>query len=136
MVEEALVIRLPFVSRTRFDLAVHNIAEMRALYHADVAYYRAQLEQERTAHAETRARMHELRAAGADPAPPQYNQPTQEQFGPLTRAALHDAGVGQTGPVKRAMTAKAQVIWLEHRADPNRDEMTAIAVRQGETVSR
>lgn len=55
-------------------------------------------------------------------------------FGPLTRAALHDMSIGQTGMVKRKMREKASTLWLEQRGQPNQDEVVAIAVRRGDTV--
>ena len=118
----------PLVSRSRLDLALHNLEEMRALHKADVEYYRNRL-------AGLEEKYHALRVAGHEAPPPVFVPPENPmtQLGPLTRAALHDMGHGQSGIVKRAMQSKAFLIWLDQKNEANRDELTAIAVRQGET---
>lgn len=59
--------------------------------------------------------------------------PSPDFFGPLTRAALADMGIGQSGIVKRKMREKATALWLEQRGQETQDEVVAIAVRRGET---
>ena len=80
-------------------------------------------------------RYHALRVTGNEAPLPSFVPPENPmtQLGPLTRAALHDMGHGQSGIVKRAMQSKALLIWLDQKNEANRDELTAIAVRQGET---
>ena len=93
----------------------HNLEKMREMYDALLDKY------------------HALRTAGANPAPTYSTPAVPDQFGPLTRAALADMSVGQTGPLKRAMRAKAESLWAEQRGQQNQDEVVAIAVRRGET---
>ena len=124
--------RWPFVSRARYELLEHNFDQMREASHRADAWYREQREAGDKRYAELLDKYHALRVEGASlplpsPAP-------LESFGPLTRAALHDAGLGQSGTSKRAMKAKAELIWQQNRNDAMQDELTAIAVRQGETV--
>lgn len=77
---------------------------------------------------------HALRVSGAEPAPAlSVPETPYTQLGPLTRAAIADMSVGQSGPIRRAMTTKALAIWLQNRGQESQDEVTAIAVRQGET---
>ena len=76
---------------------------------------------------------HALRESGysaptLSPFPPDLNA-----FGPLTRAALADMSIGQSGIVKRKMREKATALWLEQRGQETQDEVVAIAVRRGET---
>lgn len=128
--------KLPFVSRARLDLLAHNFAEAqkvaRTLRRANDRL-RAERDEARRGYDDLLEKYHALRLAGADTVPP-VTMPTVESFGPLTRAALHDMGHGQSGMVKRAMRAKAEAIWAEHRNDQNCDEIVSIAVRKGETT--
>lgn len=125
-----------FVSRDRLNLALHNLQEMRELHRRDVDFYRNALSvKDRRIEALTE-RIVELRMAGADTVPPVTAPVIPDPFGPLTRAALHDAGVGQSGIVKRGMRAKAEALLIEHRGDQNADEIVSIAVRNGEVSRR
>lgn len=127
--------KMPFVSRSRLDLLQHNFDEARKLHHermGELYSVRAQLEAERADKRDLLEKYHALRQDGFSA--PLQSMPTGEHFGPLTRAALHDMGHGQTGMVKRAMRTKAEALWLEQRGQDNQDEVVAITVRRGEVV--
>lgn len=128
-------VRWPWVSRGRLALVLHNLREMRALHRADVEYYRNLLASEREAHTKTRDQMHQLRVNGADPVAAMMVQAQPDLFGPLTRAALNDMGIGLSAPLKKKMRERATYLWHEQRGQTNQDEVVAIAVRKGESVS-
>lgn len=52
------------VSRGRLELALHNLAEMRALHQADVAYYRNKLDQAQDANRSLTAELLTMRHTG------------------------------------------------------------------------
>lgn len=129
--------RLPFVSRARLDLLQHNFDEARKLHHAEIARLEAalqaansQLTAERADKRDLLDKYHALKQDGYSvPAPaPQPAEP----FGPLTRAALNDMSIGQSGIVRRKMREKATALWLEQRGQQNQDETVAILVRKGD----
>lgn len=75
----------------------------------------------------------DLRPTQAPLVAPTVNSP-MSQLGPLTKAALSDMERGQSGAVKRAQQNKALAIWYENRGVEQQDELTAIAVRNGEPL--
>lgn len=122
--------RLPFVSREHHEALV---AELRAA----LAESRSDFTAERARHDDLFAKYDALKQSGAvAPATQVIPDSPYGQFGPLTRAALLDMGQGQSGPIKRAMQAKALTVWQDNRGSQNVDEVTAIAVRTGEQVWR
>lgn len=115
--------RWPWVSRALHDECMNTLIEEKVALRADFRVvtddYRALLD-----------KYHGLRESGYS-AP--LTAPTQESsFGPLTRAALSDMSIGQSGIVKRKMREKATELWLEQRGQAAQDEVVAIAVRRGE----
>lgn len=96
----------------------HNLAEMRRMYDDVFAAYK------------------ELRAAGQEaprPLPPMVDSPLS-QLGPLTKLALKEMSHGIPRDVRQAMQSKALAIWQQNRGEESQDELTAIAVRQGEQI--
>ena len=119
--------RWPWVSRVLYEEVRNTLISEKVALRADFRVltddYRALLD-----------KYHALRVSGAEPAPAlSVPETPYTQLGPLTRAAIADMSVGQSGPIRRAMTTKALAIWLQNRGQESQDEVTAIAVRQGET---
>lgn len=126
-----------FVSKARYDLLEHNFGEAKKMAHAHEVRAN-ELERLLTRALDTNDKLmekyHALRVAGADSVPPITAPVIPEPFGPLTKAALLDASVGQSGTVIRGMRAKAAALYVEQRGEQNVDELVAIAVRNGEVA--
>lgn len=118
---------LPFVSRRSYEYMLDiNAARIEDL--------KKTLEAEREHNRYLTSELLKLKRDGfAQPVEQQAYESPMSQFGPLTRTALNDMSIGQSGIVKRKMREKATMLWLEQRGQENQDEVVAIAVRKGET---
>ena len=125
----------PFVSRATHDRELAALRRDMAVFEGSSSAWFQSFTRLMETHDALLDRYHALRVSGSEAPAPAFVPPENPmtQLGPLTRAALADMGHGQSGIVKRAMQSKAFLIWLDQKNEANRDELTAIAVRQGET---
>ena len=123
--------RLPFVGRSRFALAEHNLAEMRQLAHRaheSADSWKALYESERIRGDRLEAAM--LRVKGMDEKPQQATTPVTPDIPAIVADALAESTKGLPREYKHAARAKAKALL----ADGQKPEDVAKIVREGERI--
>lgn len=125
------MIRLPFVSRARYDLAIIISTQART----DLLALRNRCEQDRADFNALLDKYHALKVSGAQaPIEQVVHESPLAQLGPLTRSALNEMSSGQSGAVKRTMANKTIALWQQHSNDDDRDKNVAKLVFRGDRV--